>query len=278
MKIITILFFYWLSFVNQPIVPNYRVKYRLTYKPDSTNLKRTASEIFLLFIKENKTSYCASENFLRADSITQLRKKGVLSLGDYMGNANNRFRTYFPQFVQKDYLKQTINLYEDMISVKYTYPLPENLKWDIGMTQEICSGYVCTKATTSYGGRDFIAWFAPEIPIADGPYIFSGLPGLIIKLYDTRNHYVFALEQFEKYESIITEAPTYKSKQPIPTDQAKVIATRLERKKDPLGFITRTTGYSFEHTTITHHGSSQSIPAASALPDRSWDNNPLELK
>ncbi|MDY0142989.1 MAG: GLPGLI family protein [Bacteroidales bacterium] len=51
----------------------------------------------------------------------------------------------------------------------------------------------CLMARVKYAGRDYIAWFAPKIPINDGPYKFSGLPGLIIKLYDTENEHVFTL-------------------------------------------------------------------------------------
>jgi hypothetical protein len=38
-----------------------------------------------------------------------------------------------------------------------------------------------------------VAWFAPELPYSDGPYKFNGLPGLIVKIADTRNQYVFEL-------------------------------------------------------------------------------------
>ncbi len=41
----------------------------------------------------------------------------------------------------------------------------------------------CMKATTTYDGKEIVAWFAREIPIFDGPRLFQGLPGLIIELY-----------------------------------------------------------------------------------------------
>lgn len=51
----------------------------------------------------------------------------------------------------------------------------------------------CQKATCYYGGRDYIAWFTPEIPISDGPYKFSGLPGLIVRIVDTHDEHAFEL-------------------------------------------------------------------------------------
>lgn len=52
-------------------------------------------------------------------------------------------------------------------------------------------GYKIQKATTEYLGRNWIAWFTNEIQIQDGPYKFSGLPGLILKISDEKNDHVF---------------------------------------------------------------------------------------
>src|SRR5690625_7853319 len=34
----------------------------------------------------------------------------------------------------------------------------------------------------------------------DGPYVFTGLPGLIVDIYDTQKHYHFSLLSVEKLE------------------------------------------------------------------------------
>jgi GLPGLI family protein len=59
-------------------------------------------------------------------------------------------------------------------------------------------GYKSQKATCNFGGRSWVAWFAPELPYSDGPYKFNGLPGLIVKISDTRNHYVFEMTELQK--------------------------------------------------------------------------------
>jgi len=59
-------------------------------------------------------------------------------------------------------------------------------------------GLNCKKATCSYAGRDYEAWFAPEIPISDGPYKFSGLPGLIVQIQDSDKEHMFDLREIKK--------------------------------------------------------------------------------
>jgi GLPGLI family protein len=72
------------------------------------------------------------------------------------------------------------------------------MDWKITSESKQVEGYSCQKASTHYRGRNYIAWFDPEIPISDGPYQFNGLPGLIISVYDTREHYRFDLVRLEK--------------------------------------------------------------------------------
>ncbi len=52
-------------------------------------------------------------------------------------------------------------------------------------------GYDCFKAIAPYRGRRWTAWFAPEIPVQDGPWKLCGLPGLILEAYDTNHEYSF---------------------------------------------------------------------------------------
>lgn len=54
-------------------------------------------------------------------------------------------------------------------------------------------GYECAKATCHFRGRDYVAWYSPEIPIRFGPYKFHGLPGLIFELSDSTEEVSFRL-------------------------------------------------------------------------------------
>ncbi len=76
-------------------------------------------------------------------------------------------------------------------------PLPD-FDWKLIDKDSIVNNFSCKKATLRYAGRDYIAWYTPEIPISEGPYKFGGLPGLIVKIADTQNHHVFQLIDFGK--------------------------------------------------------------------------------
>ncbi|WP_260255500.1 GLPGLI family protein, partial [Elizabethkingia anophelis] len=37
----------------------------------------------------------------------------------------------------------------------------------------------------------YTAWYTTDIPISSGPYIFEGLPGLILAISDSKDHFNF---------------------------------------------------------------------------------------
>jgi GLPGLI family protein len=57
-----------------------------------------------------------------------------------------------------------------------------SMEWEITDQVLNIKGYDCTKAITRFRGRNYEAWFSPEIPFTTGPWKSGGLPGLILKL------------------------------------------------------------------------------------------------
>ena len=73
---------------------------------------------------------------------------------------------------------------------EFTEPCPPQ-QWTLHSETKTILEHHCQKATCHWRGRDFVAWFAPDIPVKRGPWRFNGLPGLILKLYDTDRFYTF---------------------------------------------------------------------------------------
>lgn len=257
----------FIQFVSTTLyAQTYKASYSLTYVKDSTNIMNKKSEQIILVIDESKNSYSYSENFAKSDSIKKLVKEGKISAFEVMGDTKNLFRTNFNQFTKKDYTNQQVVVYEKIGVTAYMYYQNTPLEWQISAEQDTILGYSCTKASTKYAGRDYEAWFTTEIPFSDGPYIFSGLPGLILKLSDRKNHYCYTITSFQKNKGNYLSEPVFKE-ECIVSKREKVLSIREEYRTDFEGFMER----QFGMKNITQLTPEQKRNLQS-------DNNPIELK
>lgn len=86
--------------------------------------------------------------------------------------------------------KWTVLNYFDMERRVYEEDI-ETPVWEITDSVRTILDYECQLAFTDFRGRRWSAWFAPDIPVSEGPWKLSGLPGLILEAYDAKRHYVF---------------------------------------------------------------------------------------
>jgi GLPGLI family protein len=103
---------------------------------------------------------------------------------------------YFQERVIKTDNKTTVFIVT--MGSKIRYEETEPLQWVLYSDTKIINGVKCQMAATNKFGRRWIAYFSKEYPQSLGPYKFTGLPGLIFELYDTRNDYHFTLAKIEK--------------------------------------------------------------------------------
>lgn len=101
-----------------------------------------------------------------------------------------------PYFVFKDFDQDVLftSDFYHVKSVKLIKDTLNNFNWTITSEIQKIGGYNCTKATTSFRGRTYVAWFTKEVNIKNGPWKFSGLPGLIVNVYDTDKMYNYELQ------------------------------------------------------------------------------------
>jgi GLPGLI family protein len=59
-----------------------------------------------------------------------------------------------------------------------------NFKWKLHKESEDIGGYKCFRATCRYAGRNYTAYYCPQLPFNTGPWKFNGLPGLPLYIYD----------------------------------------------------------------------------------------------
>jgi porphyromonas gingivalis family protein len=97
-------------------------------------------------------------------------------------------------------------------------------------------GYDCRKATVEFAGRNYTAWFTPEIPLPFGPYKFGNLPGLILKIEDAEQQFIWEAVGFERDNAPIMEY-TYRDGNDKRCSAADVEKTLVRYFKSPVGFM-----------------------------------------
>ncbi len=81
-------------------------------------------------------------------------------------------------------LRDAVLYFDGYMMGRYYYEEPlHQMEWRLGDETKEILGYECRKATCRWRGRDWTAWYS-ELPYSDGPWIFGGLPGLIMELTD----------------------------------------------------------------------------------------------
>jgi len=170
---------------------NYKITYNLTYKLDSTSLEKPKSELMILYLGANLSLFSSRAKTL-ANPIVVRGNTGYTSR-----SALTKFHYEILKDNRTDKLYYTLQI--PKMQDRFYYIQDKNLfNWSISEETKQIKGYNVQKATTSFTGRDYIAWFSPEIPIAEGPYKFNGLPGLILEVSDADNDYVFEFIGLEK--------------------------------------------------------------------------------
>lgn len=82
----------------------------------------------------------------------------------------------------------------------YSQNIKEFSGWTLAERQDSVLGHECMEATVHYAGRDYTAWYAPEIPISAGPWKLYGLPGLILKAEDSEGLFQFEAISIESLQ------------------------------------------------------------------------------
>ena len=92
---------------------------------------------------------------------------------------------------------------------KLTEVIPPQ-EWAITGDTLTVLGYSCNKATTTFRGRTYNAWFTLDIPIGEGPWKLYGLPGLILKAEDADCIFSFEAMGLQKIKNATINFPADK--------------------------------------------------------------------
>ncbi|MDR3338730.1 MAG: GLPGLI family protein [Candidatus Symbiothrix sp.] len=171
--------------------------YKLTYLKDSLKPEEKSTDVQLLLIGKTISKYYSQyalaynlyvvEYLKKHDTYPHIKEKGSWTYELFK---------HYPQG------KETVTDIASMLHGNFVYEeeMPV-FDWKItNETQEILS-YNCQKATCSFRGRMYTAWFTMDIPVDNGPWKFGGLPGLILKISDSKNHFNYECEGLEQLKT-----------------------------------------------------------------------------
>jgi GLPGLI family protein len=179
---------------------NILITYSITYKQDTTDLGYQRREDMYLFIGE-KTSLFTSKNLYQLMLFGRIAEKEGKLDNFFNVMSSGKYRTRFSYSIYKNHPKGMLSYTDKVLPTFFIYEeYLRSFKWILMNDQDTLNGYSVQKASLRYGGRLWTAWYSTEIPISDGPYKFYGLPGLILKVSDSLEHYVFEMKEIERLE------------------------------------------------------------------------------
>lgn len=162
------------------------VSYEMNYKKFATEEPSQSTNAML--IVTNQGSLFTLEAMMNFDKI---QKERELTEADVLLNKS-------PFYLVIKTNGESTEHYETIGSDAYMVKENLNHNWKLIKQDTIMNGYVCKKATVNYAGRDWSAWYNPDIPITVGPYKFHGLPGLVMMLTDSENVFSFIVNEVKK--------------------------------------------------------------------------------
>ena len=174
-----------------------QVKYQVVYDAEYIYEKKyTKTDTIIGRIEEkmllqigNKYSAFYSYPIFQRDSIISANMAKGIPV-NFSGNGGQiNWKVY------KNYPEQGKTAYLDFFAAdRYLCIEPmEPIDWQLTDSIDSICGYECHQAIAKFKGRTWIAWYTEDIPIDNGPWKLSGLPGLILKAHDSENDYGFAV-------------------------------------------------------------------------------------
>lgn len=133
--------------------------------------------------------------------------------------------------VEKIYPDYKVIYHDKLGSDSYKVLEDRTMEWAISPDKTKVGEWEAQKATTNFAGRQWTSWFTTDIPIPDGPYKFHGLPGLIVKMQDSKNDFNFELKATEPIKGAL---PDLLNNKEVSVDRTQFVKLFREHRKDPV--------------------------------------------
>lgn len=203
----------------------HRFFYELQYRPNP-NDETYDKEEMVLDVNPEEVKFYESE-FLLNDSLNILH-----------GGMSSQHTSLSEQtIIRKRNSDKNKNYFQiRMMPYYYVFETEDNIQWKIESETKNINNYNLQKATARFGGRNWTAWFTPDINIPEGPYKFRGLPGLVLYVEDDKKDYIYSFSRnvnLPKTYDTKGFLESHYSMDPITIDFKKWIKLNLDFYSDP---------------------------------------------
>jgi len=208
-----------------------RFVYQVTMKLDSTNRDDIKTEIANLDVNAEKSVFYG-EKRLQRDSL--FKRAFETKSFNFDRTQMESLRSRIDFIVEKNFKTGTKSFKTRIARDNYLYTEDRTMDWKILPETVKIGDYNTQKAEVNFAGRTWFAWFTTDIPFQDGPYKFSGLPGLIVKVEDSKGDFSFDLKETKKINNIATFEERGAT---ITLKRKDFIKQELKFKQDPGSFM-----------------------------------------
>lgn len=117
---------------------------------------------------------------------------------------------------------------------RYEDGLPQ-IEWQVEEEARTILGYTCQKATGTLYGREWTVWFTMDIPVSEGPWLLSGLPGLILEATDSEGLFHFSAIELGQDAGNLSVEPV--AKKFVKCTRKELMEYRAKFDENPLGVL-----------------------------------------
>lgn len=221
-----------------------KIFYTLKHNRDTNNKDSVYIENMVLLVGSNTSVFRSLDRLAQAE-----RVKENLAEQERLWTGPGLPKKKMPKNIRKVNTEELFQLQKEKklftneyLYINYLYEeILEPINWNLGTETKNFSQISCQKATAKFKGRDWVAWFAPNLPFEAGPWKLQGLPGLIVEAYDLKKEIQFLFNGFQSIPS--TEKTSTENLISIPKKVEKVSVEDIKKIKNlmhsnPKGFWT----------------------------------------
>jgi GLPGLI family protein len=163
---------------HELVTVTYSVLFNQQFDQPGSKIRRLTARLLIYDASESRflmvpdTVVASTENSINLDQDTVWRVRADLE------NQEMSFEDMFNSLMKPQW-------YADSL-----FPM----RWRIDSSRKKIDSFTCVRATSLFRGREYIAWFCPELSLPFGPWKLGGLPGLILEVSDNAKNLMFRMQ------------------------------------------------------------------------------------